>query len=227
MQLKAPTQAIDIETQDIFGNAFSLNQLRGQRVMLCFFRDAACPFCNLRLYELTQKYEQWKSSGLIVVAVFSSPANEVRDFVARRPRPFIMLSDPNLQIYDRYGIEHSAKAMLKALFFKLPRVLGGIAKGGRPRANPHADLIPADFLVNEKGRIVETWYGENTSDHMPLAQVQAFANKGSTESLGNNKNQQSSTELKLKEALLRAAKLEATVKQLNTRIKELEQKNNT
>ena len=34
--------------------------------MLSFFRDAACPFCNFRIYELTHKYKSWQQDGLEV-----------------------------------------------------------------------------------------------------------------------------------------------------------------
>ena len=85
--------------------------------MLSFFRDAACPFCNLRVYELNHKYKAWQEQGLEIVTVFSSPSHEVKAHVARHPRPFTMISDPDIAIYNQYGVEHSALALVKALFF--------------------------------------------------------------------------------------------------------------
>lgn len=178
MRLKAPCQAVDFHTEDIYGKPFRLSDHMGQRVMLSFFRDAACPFCNFRIYELTHKYTAWRAQNLEVISVFSSPAHEVREHVAKHPRPFRMLSDPDLDIYNQYGVEHSAKALLKAMMFRMPRIVRGIATGGRPRPNPHVRLVPADFLINEKGQIEQVWYGRNTSDHIPLDQVQAFINEG-------------------------------------------------
>lgn len=179
MQDNKPTAAaMDFETRDIYGEAFRLSDLRGRRVMLSFFRDAACPFCNLRVYELTHRYTEWRASGMTVVAVFSSPADQVRAFVARRPRPFYMVSDPELEIYAKYGVQQSTTALLKALAFRMPRIIGGMATGGRPKPNPHVRLVPADFLIDEDGHIAESWYGRDTSDHLPLERVQAFADAG-------------------------------------------------
>lgn len=179
MKLKAPCPVVDFEINDVHGNRIRLSHFSGKKVLLAFFRDAACPFCNLRLYELTNRYDEFKQSGLEIVTVFSSQAHEVRDFVDRHPRPFTLVADPDLAIYQQYGVEHSAMAMLKALFFRLPRIIGGLAKGAKPdSSNPHMKLVPADFLISETGEVVEAWYGRNTSDHIPMTRLKAFADRG-------------------------------------------------
>jgi len=174
MRLQAPRTAPDFQTHDIHGEPIRLEQFRGRKVMLCFFRDAACPFCNFRVYELTHQYKAWQRRGVEVIAVFSSTAEEVREYVARHPRPFRLIADPDLTLYNQYGVERSGSALLKAMLFKLPRIIRGVMTGGRPSKNPNVTLVPADFLINEKGHIVETWYGRDTSDHIPLKQVQRF-----------------------------------------------------
>lgn len=178
MRLKAPCQGIDFRTTDIYGNHFQLSDHIGKRIMLSFFRDAGCPFCNFRVYELTHNYTQWKEQNLEIIAVFSDTAEKVRRYVANHPRPFTMLADPHLEIYNQYGIEHSASALLKALLFKMPRIVRGFAKGARPSNNPHLRIVPADFLFLEDGRVSQVWYGRDTSDHIPIKDVQAFIDEG-------------------------------------------------
>lgn len=178
MRIQAPSRAIDFDTVDIYGEPIRLSDYRGKKVILSFFRDAACPFCNFRVYELTHQYKRWQRENLEVITFFSSPAEEVKAHVARYPRPFRMVSDPNLEIYHQYGVEHSAMALLKAMLFRIPRIYKGIRTGGRPRPNPHVKLVPADFLLNEAGQVVETWYGRNTSDHIPLERIDAFIEEG-------------------------------------------------
>jgi thioredoxin-dependent peroxiredoxin len=181
MKLNAPCSPIDFSSRDIYGNPVKLSHFGGKKVLLAFFRDAACPFCNLRLYELTNKYPEFQQANLEIIAVFSSPASDVRQFVARHPRPFIMLSDPDLHLYERYGVQKSGTAILKALLFKLPRIIRGFLKGGTgDMKNPHVTLVPADFLISESGVIEETWYGRNTSDHIPMARLEAFTRKATT-----------------------------------------------
>lgn len=175
MRLTPPQKALPFDTLDIYGERINLADYAGRKVMLCFFRDAACPFCNFRVYELTHKYKLWKQQGVEVIAVFCSPDEEVRQYVARHPRPFKLVADPDLHIYNQYGVEKSAKAAWKAMFFKIPTIIKGFMTGGRVnKNNPYPTLVPADFLINEFGRVEDTWYGRNTSDHIPLERVDAF-----------------------------------------------------
>ncbi len=178
MRLNPPCDSIDFSTEDIYGEAFQLSALRGKRVMLSFFRDAACPFCNLRVYELTHRYKSWQQDGLEVIAMFSDTSDKVRNFVARHPRPFRMISDPELDVYNQYGVEHSIRAIFRAMLFKLPNLVRGFMTGGRPSNNPHIKIVPADFLIDETGKVTQVWYGRDTSDHIPLEDIQAFIDEG-------------------------------------------------
>lgn len=182
MKLQAPCAPIDFKAKDIYGNPIQLSQFQGKKVLLAFFRDAACPFCNLRLYELTNRYREFQDAGMEVIAVFSSPSDEVKAFVDRHPRPFILVADPDLALYTQYGVEHSKMAMLKAVLFQLPRIISGLMKGAQPDSNnPHMKLVPADFLISEQGEVVESWYGRNTSDHLPMKRLLEFAQSDKTE----------------------------------------------
>jgi peroxiredoxin len=174
MKLSPPAPAEAFEAEDIYGNPLSLSDFTGKKVMLCFFRDATCPFCNFRLYELTHRYKTWKSQGVEVIAVFSSSNADVLAHVARYPRPFRMIADPELAIYNRYGVEKSISALWKAFLFKLPTFIRGLFHGGRPSSDQHGTLVPADFLIDAQGQIEDCWYGRDVSDHIPLERVDAF-----------------------------------------------------
>lgn len=176
MRLTTPCESIPFTTQDIYGESIDVNDFKGRRIVLSFFRDAACPFCNFRIYELTHNYKNWQAAGLEIIVVFSSTAEQVRKHVARYPRPFRMIADPHLQIYKQYRVEQSSRALFKALVCKFPRIIRGIIAGGRPSKNPHVNIVPADFLLNEEGNIVELLYGRDTADHIPLENIQRFAN---------------------------------------------------
>jgi len=184
MRLVAPCQSLDFRTKDIYGNDFRLSNLIGKRVMLAFFRDAACPFCNYRIYELTQKHQEWKAAGMEVVVVFTDTKEQVRELVAKRPRPFTMICDPKLKLYNRYGVEKSWPALLKAILFNAPEIIRGFLKGAKPTNNPHMSVVPADFLIEVDGKVVDLWYGKNTADHMPFDRLLEF---GSKEEINNNK----------------------------------------
>lgn len=172
MRLSAPTAAPDIRISDIEGNPVLLND--GEHpTLLCFFRDPACPFCNLRIYELTQRHAAFSALGLKVVAVFSASPNEVRRFVARKRRPFQVVADTSPQTFEAYGIERSFWRKMKAIVTRVPSLLRGLRIVGLAGLST-SNLLPADFLLDENGRIVQAWYGRDAGDRMPFDSIELF-----------------------------------------------------
>jgi peroxiredoxin len=176
MRLLAPCQAVDFEAYDIDGNYFRLSDVRNKVTVLSFFRDASCPFCNVRIYEYTKKYEEWAELGIEVVAVFTSSPDKVKKFVAKNPRPFQTFGDPDLDIYRKYLVEKSLTKFLLGVAINIPRFLKGLYVGGRFNPiNRHINLVPADFIITPKGKIIDAWYGRDVSEHIPMQRIERVA----------------------------------------------------
>lgn len=178
MRLLAPFQAIDFEAYDIHGKHFRLSDVKDKVTILSFFRDATCPFCNVRIFEYTQKHEEWAKLGIEVVAVFTSSPDKVKKFVDKNPRPFQTFGDPELEIYRKYLVEKSFFKFIKGLVMNIPRFIKGWLVGGRFNPiNPHINLVPADFIITPKGRVIEAWYGRDVSEHIPMQRIERVANQ--------------------------------------------------
>jgi len=175
MKLIAPLPAPALDLVDIHGKPIVIG--RGRRTLLSFFRDAACPFCNVRVYELTHHHQSLKAMGLDVVAVFGSSRAEVLRFVARHPRPFQVAADPLGASHARYGVERSLWRKLKAIVTRVPTLLRGLRIVGLAGLDTN-NLMPADFLIDEHGRIVETYYGSDAGDRIPMERVELFVARG-------------------------------------------------
>ena len=175
MRLSAPSPAPALEFRDIYGEPVHIGQ--GRRTLLCFFRDAACPFCNYRIYELTQQHKGLLALGLDIVAVFASSEADVKRFVARHPRPFTVVADPTATAHLRYGVERSFMRKLKAIVTRVPTLIKGLSIVGWAGLNTN-NLMPADFLIDEEGRIVETYYGSDAGDRIPFERVELFLARG-------------------------------------------------
>ncbi len=174
MKLAAPRKIIDFESKDIYGNSIQLSNYEGRAVLLSFFRDASCPFCLKRVFELRARRKQWKKMGVEIIAVFSSTEKQIRNFSKNQPKRLTAIADPKLEIYGLYGVEHSLAGFFKALAFKMPTIVSGIKKGARPTRNPNAKIMPADFLIDDQGIIVDLWYGSNASDNIPMKRIDSF-----------------------------------------------------
>jgi peroxiredoxin len=176
MKLLAPSSAPALDLFDIYGQPIAIGGA-GRRTLLSFFRDAACPFCNFRIYELTHHHASLAALGLDIVAVFGSTQNEVLRFVARHPRPFRVAADPLGASHERYGIERSLWRKIRAIVTRVPTLIRGLRIVGLAGLDTN-NLMPADFLIDEDGRIVEAWYGRDAGDRIPLERVELFMARG-------------------------------------------------
>ena len=162
----------------INGKVFDLNELKGRRYMLSFFRFAACPFCNLRMHELVQRFGEF-AEGFTVVAIFDSPIENLNHYATRHQATFPVLADPQQFYYRAFAIERSIKGVFKAAIMRLPQVLQSVFVKRFVPMSIQGDLttLPADFLVDEAGVIQVAYYGADIGDHLPLEQVQAFSGR--------------------------------------------------
>lgn len=178
MRLTALEKAPEMTLTDIAGRHVDVGVGNGRRTLLCFFRDPACPFCNYRVYELTFRYPEFERLGLDVVAVFAADEDDVKRFVAKKPRPFPVIADPQSVLYAAYGVQHFSRwGKFKAIFTRIPTLIRGLRLVGLAGLKT-TNLMPADFLIDEKGCIAETWYGRDAGDRIPLERVELFAARG-------------------------------------------------
>ena len=181
MKLEAPTQSIDFEAYDMHGKKISLSDYRGKSVILSFFRNTNCPFCLKRVFELATHQKRWRKNGIEVITVFSSPAKQMHGFRKTNFQRFRIVPDPNLQVYQLYGIEKSFSGLVKGLITRMLTVLKGFSHGGKVEKNPHGLLLPADFLIDPQGQIVEAWYGTNAADNIGLDRILKFVDSAAKE----------------------------------------------
>ena len=176
MRLVAPRPAPALQLMDIYGKPVVIGG-RGRRMLLSFFRDAACPFCNFRIYELTSHHANLAALGLDIVAVFNATPAQVKRFVARQPRPFRVAADPSSRAHDLYGIERSFWRKLKGIATRVPTLIKGLRVVGLAGLNT-GNLMPADFLIDEHGSIVEAYYGGDAGDRIPIERIELFLARG-------------------------------------------------
>ena len=95
MRIQSGAQARPFETRDIFDRTISLEDYRGERLMLSFYRYASCPLCNLRVAQLIAQYPSLREQGLHLVAFFQSPRQSILETVAKQDVPFPIVPIPS------------------------------------------------------------------------------------------------------------------------------------
>lgn len=136
---------------------------------LQFRRFAGCPICNLHLREFAKGYDKLRAQNVELVAFFHSSAESMRPYQGSLPFPTV--PDPGRNLYHLFGVERSWSAMLNS------KAAWALLKGmASPSANPLAggpdpNGLPADFLVDEQGVIVDLKYGTHADDHWSFEEL--------------------------------------------------------
>lgn len=167
MKLSVGAQAPSFTLPDLHGQVIGLEQFRGRKLLLSFYRYASCPFCNLRVHQLSKQAPAWQVRGLDLVAVFQSPRESILEYAGSEARPFAILPDPERGLYRQYGVEGSWGGFLKA-GLQLGKVAAAMKEGFMPgKMEGDINMVPADFIIDEDGRVLVAYYGRDISDHLP------------------------------------------------------------
>lgn len=176
MKRKPNDSVTPITLPSIDGTTFSLSELKGKRYLLSFFRFAACPFCNLRINQLVNRFSEF-GDDFTIVAIFDSPLDNLQRHAKKHQAPFPILADETNKYYNEYGVERSFVGMLKGMFGRMPTLLKAMfVKGYLPLDFKGNWLtMPVDILVDENGIIQTAYYGKDEGDHLPFEQIKTFS----------------------------------------------------
>ncbi len=173
--LKTGTKAPEFIAYTIDGDEVTLQNYKGKKVFLAFFRFAGCPICNFRVHELIENYELLESRGIEVVAVFESSSELLKQYTEDADIPFTIISDPDALLYKKYGVNKSIKKVFRAVNDEQ------IAKNGKEGEELYdgntydidGNIIrtTADILINQQGIIEIAHYGDAIGDHVPISSL--------------------------------------------------------
>jgi len=137
---------------DSTGKPRPLSSLIGQKgLVLFFYRSAAwCPYCQLQLMNLNSGAADIakRGYGLAGISYEKPPVNA--NFIAQNKIGYTLLSDPNSEIIDRYGLRDSQ--------YKI-----GSRAYGVPR--------PIIFILDRDGTIRAKLYEDNYIKRPPVTLV--------------------------------------------------------
>ncbi|MBC7707612.1 AhpC/TSA family protein [Polaromonas sp.] len=173
MRLTAGQAAPNFNIVDVNGTPVALSNYAGKYVLVSFFRYAGCPFCNLTLIDLIERYKNFSDRGLQTVAFFQSDDESIAKYVAAKQPPFPVVADPQKVVYDMYKIESSKVGALKSLA-AAPKTIAAIARGkvAQGALNGDSFLMPAQFVIGPDGTIVIAHYGTDFADKIPLLDIE-------------------------------------------------------
>ena len=141
--------APDFTLYDKDGNAVSLSDFLGKRVVVYFYPKDNTPGCTRQACAFAGAYAQFREKDVVVIGISrDSVASHVK-FAQKYDLPFILLSDPERVAIDAFGV-WSEKKLYGKLSFGVTRSTfiideKGIVTHVMPKAKP--DTNAAEILA--------------------------------------------------------------------------------
>jgi len=98
---KAPNFCLQSDS----GEEYCLSEQAGQRVLLVFYPGDNTPVCTAQLCEYRDGIESFADLGVSVVGISSDDLESHRKFRSKHDLPFVLLSDPDLEVAKLYGLK--------------------------------------------------------------------------------------------------------------------------
>lgn len=98
-------KAPDFCLQSDSGEEYCLSEHSGQRVLLVFYPGDNTPVCTAQLCEYRDGIESFEGLGVAVVGISPDGLDSHQKFRNKHDLPFMLLSDPDLEVAKLYGIK--------------------------------------------------------------------------------------------------------------------------
>ena len=107
--LEAGTKAPGFALQDQQGNTVRLSDFLGRRVVVYFYPRDNTPGCTRQACAFARNYEQFRQLDVAVMGISKDSVASHLKFAQKYALPFPLLSDPQLQAIQAYGVWQEKK----------------------------------------------------------------------------------------------------------------------
>lgn len=125
------------------GNKVSVNDFKGQKVVLFFYPEDDTPTCTIQACNLRDNYALLTKNGFKVIGISPDDIKSHQKFREKFNLPFTLIADPDHKIINKYGVWG-----LKKLY-------------GRE----YMGLFRTTFVVDEKGVISKIFLRPRNKAH--------------------------------------------------------------
>ena len=129
--LETGTKAPDFELPDQNGQIHRLSDYRGKKVILYFYPKDNTPGCTRQACAFGESYEAFQAKNTVVIGISKDSTASHQRFAEKHHLPFILLSDPELQAIQAYGVWQEKK------------LYGKVSMG----------VVRSTYLIDEQGMI--------------------------------------------------------------------------
>ena len=107
--LEVGMKAPDFTLLDKRGNSISLSDFLGKKVVLYFYPKDSTPGCTRQACAFAQNHSNFQDKNVVVIGVSKDSVASHLKFAEKYELPFVLLSDPELQAIQAYGVWQEKK----------------------------------------------------------------------------------------------------------------------
>jgi peroxiredoxin Q/BCP len=133
--LEAGTKAPDFTLEDSVGNKVSLKDFKGKKVVLYFYPKDSTPGCTREALAFKAAYDDFKKRDVVIIGVSKDSTASHFKFAEKNGLPFILLSDPDTEVIQKYGVWQEKK------------MYGKTSMG----------VVRTTYVISEKGKIEKVY----------------------------------------------------------------------
>ncbi|BFT69073.1 thioredoxin-dependent thiol peroxidase [Paenibacillus sp. P36] len=126
------------------GSSVSLHDYKGKKVVIYFYPQDNTPTCTQESCDFRDYNGKFAELGVEVIGISPDELNAHHKFIAKYELPFLLLSDSDHQVAEKYGVW-----ALKKLY-------------GRE----YMGIVRSTFLIDEEGYIVKEWSKVRIKNHV-------------------------------------------------------------
>ena len=138
--LEKGMQAPGFTLLDQDGNTVSLSEQKGKKVLVYFYPKANTPGCTKQACSVRDAQSGLSVKGVTAFGISLDKPGKQKKFDKKYGLGFPLLSDTDHKVAEAYGVR-----------------------------NKFIGIIRSSFLIDEQGKILETWYKVKPGDTVPNA----------------------------------------------------------
>jgi thioredoxin-dependent peroxiredoxin len=136
--------APDFSASDRQGTSFSLADFSGRWLVLYFYPKDNTPGCTTEAIEFTAKLAEFKALGAQIIGISPDSISSHGKFIDKHNLGILLLSDPDHQIAEAYGV------------WQLKKFMGKEFMG----------VVRSTFLITPDRQIAKSWSNVRVKNHV-------------------------------------------------------------
>lgn len=133
--LEVNTQAIDFTLPDENGKELTLSSFLGRKVVIYFYPKDNTPGCTKQACAFRNTFDEFEKENVVVIGISKDSVKSHKNFKEKYQLPFILLSDVNHEVIEKYDC------------WKEKKLYGKTYMG----------ITRSTYVLDENGKIIKTF----------------------------------------------------------------------